>query len=48
MIETINYIQKSRSIISYKNGSIDKVMMCAMSTAMGGLGTISMMGVMGA
>ena len=43
-----NYIQKSRSIISYKNGSIDKVMMCAISVAVGAFGTISMMGVMGA
>ena len=44
----INYIQNSRSIISYKNGSMDKVMMCAISVAVGAFGTISMMGVMGA
>ena len=31
----INYIQNSRSIISYKNGSMDKVMMCAISVAVG-------------
>ena len=43
-----NYIQNSRSIISYKNGSMDKVMMCAISVAVGAFGTISMMGVMGA
>ena len=37
----INYIQNSRSIISYKNGSMDKVMMCAISVAVGAFGTIS-------
>ena len=47
----INYIQNSRSIIlSYKNGSMDKVMMCGISVAVGAFGAISitMMGVMGA